>query len=83
MPGFGRTQACWVRKEPKRVGFAYKPSTLGFLVNPDEEGKAKQGSCWVTAGVGFDFSISNARFLQVLGSFASAGFDFEPSGRWV
>ncbi|GKV28013.1 hypothetical protein SLEP1_g37115 [Rubroshorea leprosula] len=30
--------------------------------------KARQGSCWVIAGVGYDFSISNARFLQVLGS---------------
>ncbi|GKV26836.1 hypothetical protein SLEP1_g36061 [Rubroshorea leprosula] len=35
--------------------------------------KARQGSCWVIVGVGFDagfdFSISNARILQVLGSF--------------
>ncbi|GKV29702.1 hypothetical protein SLEP1_g38606 [Rubroshorea leprosula] len=55
--------------------------------------KARQGSCWVIAGAGFDagfdFSISNlpaARFLQVLGSKSNptgGEFHFKPSSCWV
>ncbi|GKV42362.1 hypothetical protein SLEP1_g49773 [Rubroshorea leprosula] len=76
--GLVRTQHAWVRflvnpvpgfaRNPSVLGLrlgSYKPSTLGTQMK-----KARQGSCWVIVGVGFDFSISNARFLQVLCSFA-------------
>ncbi|GKV01266.1 hypothetical protein SLEP1_g13830 [Rubroshorea leprosula] len=65
MPGFGGTQHAWVC-----AWVPTNPAHLGSLRSQMK--KARQGSCWVTAGVGFDFSISNARFLQVFGSFADA-----------
>ncbi|GKV31256.1 hypothetical protein SLEP1_g39966 [Rubroshorea leprosula] len=64
----------WVRKEPKRAGFAF-----GFLQTQHTwMKKALLQVLGVGFDVGFDvgfgLSILNARFLQVLGSFAGAGF---------
>ncbi|GKV31036.1 hypothetical protein SLEP1_g39779 [Rubroshorea leprosula] len=81
------------------AGFAFGAGLASGFGSLRTQALGLQGTqaCWVrfwmkkallqVLGVGFDagfgLSILNARFLQVLGSFAGAGFEIELSRRWV